>query len=44
MKPSAAPKVSFHYAQVDGFKVFYRQAGNPAAPVVLLLHGFPPSS
>jgi pimeloyl-ACP methyl ester carboxylesterase len=41
---AAAPQVSFHYAQVDDVKVFYRQAGNPAAPTVLLLHGFPTSS
>jgi pimeloyl-ACP methyl ester carboxylesterase len=41
---AAAPQVSFHYAQVDNVKVFYRQAGNPAAPTVLLLHGFPTSS
>jgi pimeloyl-ACP methyl ester carboxylesterase len=44
MKPSAAPQVSFHYAQVDDVKVFYRQAGNSADPTVLLLHGFPTSS
>lgn len=41
---AAAPLVSFHYAQVDDVKVFYRQAGNPNAPTVLLLHGFPTSS
>lgn len=41
---TAAPRVSFKYAQVDDVKVFYRQAGNPAAPTVLLLHGFPTSS
>ncbi|GAA3478236.1 alpha/beta fold hydrolase [Streptomyces yanii] len=29
---------------VDGFEVFYREAGNPQAPVVVLLHGFPTSS
>src|SRR4029077_18249997 len=29
---------------VDGLKVFYREAGNPKQPVVLLLHGFPTSS
>lgn len=40
----AAPQVTFHYAQVDTVKVFYRQAGNPTAPTVLLLHGFPTSS
>jgi len=30
--------------QVDDVQVFYREAGNPAAPHVLLLHGFPASS
>ncbi|KAI0265932.1 Alpha/Beta hydrolase protein [Gloeopeniophorella convolvens] len=29
---------------VDGVKVFYRAAGAPTAPVLLLLHGFPASS
>src|ERR1700722_5572614 len=28
----------------DGVRVFYREAGDPNAPVVLLLHGFPASS
>jgi pimeloyl-ACP methyl ester carboxylesterase len=41
---AAAAPVSFHHAQVDNVKVFYRQAGDPAAPTVLLLHGFPTSS
>jgi pimeloyl-ACP methyl ester carboxylesterase len=41
---AAASRVSFHHAQVDNVKVFYRRAGNPAAPAVLLLHGFPTSS
>ncbi len=41
---AATPRVSFHYAKVDSVKVFYRRAGNPAAPTVLLLHGFPTSS
>ncbi len=30
--------------RVDGVDVFYREAGDPAAPTVLLLHGFPASS
>jgi pimeloyl-ACP methyl ester carboxylesterase len=30
--------------KADGVKVFYREAGPPGAPVVLLLHGFPTSS
>ncbi|KAF2094190.1 alpha/beta hydrolase fold protein [Rhizodiscina lignyota] len=29
---------------VDKVKVFYREAGQPSSPVVLLLHGFPASS
>lgn len=35
-----------HYrtADVDGVKIFYREAGPADAPVVLLLHGFPTSS
>lgn len=36
--------VSYHYAEVDGIKVFYREAGDPASPAVVLLHGFPTSS
>jgi len=35
-----------HYRtqDVDGLKIFYREAGASAAPAVLLLHGFPTSS
>jgi pimeloyl-ACP methyl ester carboxylesterase len=29
---------------VDGVEVFYREAGDPATPTLLLLHGFPTSS
>jgi pimeloyl-ACP methyl ester carboxylesterase len=32
------------YADVDGQKIFYREAGRANAPAVLLLHGFPSSS
>ncbi|WP_254062728.1 alpha/beta fold hydrolase [Caulobacter sp. S45] len=28
-------------AEVDGLNVFYREAGNPGQPKLLLLHGFP---
>jgi pimeloyl-ACP methyl ester carboxylesterase len=35
---------TIHRISADGVKVFYRQAGPPSAPVVLLLHGFPTSS
>ena len=31
----------FRTADVDGFKVFYREAGPADAPKLLLLHGFP---
>ncbi|NNH41978.1 alpha/beta hydrolase [Rhizobium laguerreae] len=38
------PQVTYHTVDVDGTKVFYREAGPADAPVVLLLHGFPTSS
>ena len=38
------PVVHHRYATVDGQRLFYREAGPPGAPVVLLLHGFPTSS
>ena len=31
----------YRTADVDGFKVFYREAGPSGAPKLLLLHGFP---
>jgi len=40
----AASAVSYHTADIDGVKVFYREAGPQDAPAVLLLHGFPTSS
>lgn len=41
---SAVPVTSVHRVEADGVQVFYREAGDPSAPVVLLLHGFPSSS
>jgi pimeloyl-ACP methyl ester carboxylesterase len=38
------PPTSVHRIEADGVQVFYRAAGDPNAPVVLLLHGFPTSS
>jgi pimeloyl-ACP methyl ester carboxylesterase len=35
---------SYHFAEFDGKKIFYRQAGARTAPTILLLHGFPTSS
>jgi pimeloyl-ACP methyl ester carboxylesterase len=34
-------KIHYGKADVDGFKVFYREAGRTDAPPLLLLHGFP---
>ncbi|MEU6665904.1 alpha/beta hydrolase [Streptomyces sp. NPDC046727] len=39
-----APAVHHRTATVDGLQVFYREAGDPKAPAVVLLHGFPTSS
>jgi pimeloyl-ACP methyl ester carboxylesterase len=44
LSPLAVPVTSVHTIQADGVEVFYRAAGDPSAPVVLLLHGFPTSS
>src|ERR1700744_6513208 len=41
---STIPVTSVDRVDADGVKVFYRSAGDPEAPVVLLLHGFPTSS
>ena len=38
------PSIAHRHADVDGFNVFYREAGRPGAPKLLLLHGFPSSS
>ena len=37
-------KISFRKVEVDGFNIFYREAGPKDAPVLLLLHGFPTAS
>jgi pimeloyl-ACP methyl ester carboxylesterase len=37
-------KVRHRHADVDGLEVFFREAGRPSQPAVLLLHGFPSSS
>jgi pimeloyl-ACP methyl ester carboxylesterase len=37
-------KVHFQKVDVDGFNIFYREAGPKDAPVLLLLHGFPTAS
>jgi pimeloyl-ACP methyl ester carboxylesterase len=41
---SQVPVTSIHRVVADGVHIFYREAGDSAAPVLLLLHGFPTSS
>ncbi len=36
--------IRYRTAEIDGHKVFYREAGAASAPAILLLHGFPSSS
>ena len=38
------PHTSIRRVEADGVTVFYREAGPPNGPVILLLHGFPTSS
>ena len=40
----AAPPTTHRHVEVDGVRIFYREAGPKDAPHVLLLHGFPSSS
>jgi pimeloyl-ACP methyl ester carboxylesterase len=35
--------IAYRSADVDGLKIFYREAGPASAPTLLLLHGFPSS-
>ena len=41
---SIPPLISVERVEADGMRIFYRSAGDPASPVLLLLHGFPTSS
>lgn len=41
---ATAHPVTYHTVTVNGRKVFYREAGDPKAPTIILLHGFPTSS
>ena len=43
-RPRDQSATHYRTATVDGVGVFYREAGPPDAPVVVLLHGFPSSS
>ena len=39
-----APGVAYRTVTIDNVDIFYREAGNPDNPTLLLLHGFPTSS
>src|SRR5258707_14153499 len=41
---SSRRSISYHTVEIDGLKIFYREAGPANAPTVLMLHGFPSSS
>jgi pimeloyl-ACP methyl ester carboxylesterase len=41
---SSRQSISYHTVEIQGLKIFYREAGPANAPTVLLLHGFPSSS
>jgi pimeloyl-ACP methyl ester carboxylesterase len=41
---AASRAVRYRSIMVDGVSIFYREAGPPDAPTLLLLHGFPSSS
>jgi len=41
---SATTQVKHRSIRIDGLDIFYREAGDPARPTILLLHGFPTSS
>jgi len=44
MSEPILPKVALRRADVGDISIFYREAGTPAHPTILLLHGFPTSS
>ena len=44
LKVTSTTDVSYRTLNIDGVNVFYREAGPPDGPTVLLLHGWPSSS
>jgi predicted alpha/beta-fold hydrolase len=38
------PVVRYKTARINDLDIFYREAGSPNAPTIILLHGFPTSS
>ena len=39
-----APGVAYRTVTIENVEIFYREAGDPSKPTLLLLHGFPTSS
>jgi pimeloyl-ACP methyl ester carboxylesterase len=37
-------RIAYRRITVGGLEIFYREAGPPSAPIILLLHGFPTAS
>jgi pimeloyl-ACP methyl ester carboxylesterase len=44
ISPSTSATLIYRTVQLDGLRLFYREAGPADAPTILLLHGFPSSS
>ncbi len=42
--PGTEAHVLYKRAEAHGLSIFYREAGLPSRPTVVLLHGFPSSS
>jgi pimeloyl-ACP methyl ester carboxylesterase len=36
--------MNFNTSDIAGIRLFYREAGHPSKPTIVLLHGFPSSS
>jgi len=44
MNRQHSTQVTYNTVKIDGLDIFYREAGDPSKPAILLLHGFPTSS
>jgi pimeloyl-ACP methyl ester carboxylesterase len=44
MSRQLSTQVNYNTVKIDGLDIFYREAGDPSKPTILLLHGFPTSS
>ena len=42
--PAATQPIHYRTVDIQGVEIFYREAGDPRSPTILLLHGFPTSS